>query len=97
MVSYIQNETQSTLDAFCEVINTSSGDKKWKLKGSYDHLPVMQFIMLERYDVVKKQAEALKLLIDNGVPNDVALMMCGMDKTMTLKPPKTPTPTSNTQ
>lgn len=86
MVSYIQNETQSTLDAFCEVINTSSIDKKWKLRGTYDHLPVMQFIMLERYDVVKKQGEALKALLDNGVPNEVALEMCGMDKTITLKP-----------
>jgi len=98
MVSYIQNETQSTLDAFCQVINTSSTDKKWKLKGSYDHLPVMQFIMLERYDVVVKQGEALAGLLATGVPNDIALEMCGMDKTMTLTPPKkeTPTPTSNT-
>lgn len=98
MVSYIQNETQSTLDAFCEVINTSSSDKVWKLKGSYDHLPVMQFIMLERYDVVKKQAEALTALLANGVPNDIALEMCGMDKTLKLTPlvqaeakPTTPT------
>ena len=96
MVSYIQNETQSTLDAFCQVINTTSNDKKWKLKGSYDHLPVMQFIMLERYDVVVKQAAALKALIESGVPNDIALEMCGMDKTMILTPPKAPTPTSNT-
>ena len=97
MVSYIQNETQSTLDAFCQVINTSSNDKKWKLKGTYDHLPVMQFIMLERYDVVVKQASALKALIESGVPNDIALEMCGMDKTMTLTPPKqeTPKPTSS--
>jgi len=95
MVSYIQNETQSTLDAFCQVINTSSNDKKWKLKGSYDHLPVMQFIMLERYDVVKKQGDALKALLDNGVPSDIALEMCGMDKTMKLTPLKVQQPTSN--
>jgi len=94
MVSYIQNETQSTLDAFCQVINTSSNDKKWKLKGTYDHLPVMQFIMLERYDVVAKQAAALKALFESGVPNDIALEMCGMDKTMTLTPPKPTTPTT---
>jgi len=95
MVSYIQNETQSTLDAFCEVINTSSSDKKWKLKGTYNHLPVMQYIMLERYDVVKKQGDALKSLLDNGVPNDIALEMCGMDKTIKLTQPKVQKPTSN--
>jgi len=95
MVSYIQNETQSTLDAFCEVINTSSSDKKWKLKGAYNHLPVMQYIMLERYDVVKKQGDALKSLLDNGVPNDIALEMCGMDKTIKLTQPKVQKPTSN--
>lgn len=94
MVSYIQNETQSTLNAFCEVINTTSSDKKWKLKGTYDHLPVMQFIMLEKYDVVKKQGEALKALIDMGVPDDIALEMCGMDKTITLTPPKQVKPTN---
>lgn len=98
MVSYIQNEVQSSLDAFCAVINTASSDKVWKLKGDYDHLPVMQFIMLERYDVVKKQAEALAALIAVGMPEDIALAMCGISTVIKLTPPKqeepkTPTPT----
>lgn len=95
MVSYIQNEMQSSLSAFCAVINTASNDKVWKLKGDYDHLPVMQFIMLERYDVVKKQAEALQLLINAGVPDDLALAMCGMPVDTVLTPPK-PEPTTTT-
>jgi hypothetical protein len=86
MVSYIQNEIQSSLDAFCQVINTSTDDKNWVLKGSYDHLPVMQFIMLERYDVVNKQATALKALRDAGVPDELAIEMCGLPKDTVLKP-----------
>jgi len=97
MVSYIQNETQSSLDHFCEVVNTFSDDKNWVIKGSYDHLPVMQFIMLERYEVVKKQGEALKLLRDAGVPDELAIKMCGLPVETVLakvvKPTSTPNPT----
>jgi hypothetical protein len=88
MVSYIQNEIQAHLDAFCLVVNTFSDDKVWELKGDYDHLPVMQFIMLERYDVVKKQGEALKLLTDAGVPEELAIAMCGLPVGTKLTPPK---------
>lgn len=90
MVSYIQNEIQSMLDAFCQVINTTSNDKNWVLKGTYDHLPVMQFIMLERYDVIKKKAEALKALLDAGVPEELALEMCGFPVGTKLTPPPKP-------
>lgn len=98
MVSYIQNEIQAHLDAFCLVVNTFGEDKVWKLKGDYDHLPVMQFIMLERYDVVKKQGEALKLLLDAGVPEELAISMCGLPVGTKLTPPpkiqpQTPPPT----
>ena len=51
--------------------------------------------MLERYDVVKKQAEALQLLINAGVPDDLALAMCGMPADTVLTPPK-PEPTTTT-
>lgn len=94
MVSYIQNEIQSSLDAFCLVINTSSNDKNWELKGTYDHMPVMQFIKLERYNVVLKQAEALKALIDAGVPAALALEMCEMPKDTVLEKPKQVTTTA---
>jgi hypothetical protein len=88
MVSYIQNEIQSCLNAFCEVINTASDDKRWKLSGDYEHLPVMQFIRLERYDVVKKQADALKSLLEIGVPTKLALEMCGMPVDTKIEKPK---------
>ena len=84
ITSYIQNEIQSSLDAFCEVINKSMPDKKWKLVGSYDHLPVMQFIKKEKYEAQKIRAEALKAMRDAGIPDDVALKELGFDPTTKL-------------
>lgn len=79
MVSYVQNEMQSSLNSFVAVFN-----KKFKstikLTGNYSHLPIMQFILLEKYDVVKKQAEALTLLRSAGVPDELAISMCGLPK-----------------
>lgn len=80
MVSYIQNEMQSTLNAFCEVVNGSIKHKNLELIGSYDHLPVMQFFKKERYMAVKEQALALKFLLEAGVPNELALEMVDMPK-----------------
>jgi len=94
MVSYIQNEITSSLDAFCEVINKSLKYKNLKLVGSYDHLPVMQFVLLEKYDIVGKQAAALKALLDIGVPLELALEMCGMPKDTKIIPPKVETSTA---
>lgn len=96
MVSYIQNEQQSSLDSFCEVINKSIPSGEWELKGSYDHLPVMQFVKLEKYDAVKKQADALKALLDAGIPPVLALEMCGLPKnTILVEKPKPETTQQN--
>jgi len=80
MVSYIQNEHQSSLDSFCEVINKGIPYKGLKLVGSYDHLPVMQTIKKEKYDSAKTQGEALKALLDAGVPDEIALELVGLPK-----------------
>jgi Phage portal protein len=86
ITSYIQNEIQSSIDAFCEVINKSSNDKKWKLVGSYDHLPVMQFIKKEKYEAQKIRGEALVALLNAGVPEEIALKELGFDPTVKLEP-----------
>lgn len=88
MVSYVQNEMQTSLDAFVAVIARSllAEEDKLVLKGSYEHLPIMQFILLERYEGVLKQGEALRVLRETGVPDDVALKMCGMDSHIKLGP-----------
>jgi HK97 family phage portal protein len=84
MVSYVQNEMQSFLNNMTAVFNKHFQDSGIILKGSYEHLPIMQFIRLERYDVVKKQADSLRALLSVGVPKEIALEMSGFDPTIEL-------------
>ena len=88
MVSYIQNEMQSFVDGFCEVINKHFSNGEIVLKGDYEAMPIMQFILIERYEGVKKRAEALKSLIDAGIPDKIALDMVGLDDKIQLKKPE---------
>ena len=62
MVSYIQNEQQPSVDAFSAVFQELLKDKNLKLVGSYEHLPIMQFILLERYEGLTLKGEALSAL-----------------------------------
>jgi len=78
MVSYIQNEIQPSLNSACAVFNKNKGDDK--IIGDYTHMPIMQFILLEKYDVVFKQATALKALLMVGIPQELALEMVDIDK-----------------
>lgn len=80
MVSYIQNEQQSSLDSFCEVFNKGIKYKNLKLVGTYEHLPVMQFIKKQKYESAELQGKALKALLDAGVPDEVALELVDLPK-----------------
>ena len=91
MVSYIQNEVQSSLDAFIAVLQKLITEKNLKLVGTYENLPVMQFVLIERYDGIAKKAAALKALIAVGIPEEIALDMCGFEKSIKLTPPKVET------
>ena len=85
MVSYIQNEMQASTNAFADVLNQLIDDSDYKLVGSYEHLPIMQFILIERYEGISKKAKALNDLLITGVPKEVALEMCGFDKDLQLE------------
>ena len=85
MVSYIQNEMQASTNAFSDVLNQLIDDTDFKLVGSYEHLPIMQFILIERYEGISKKAKALNDLLITGVPKEVALEMCGFDKDLKLE------------
>lgn len=85
MVSYIQNEMQASTNAFADVLNELLLDTDYKLVGSYEHLPIMQFILIERYEGISKKAKALNDLLITGVPKEVALEMCGFDKDLQLE------------
>lgn len=83
MVSYVQNEMQSSLNAFCEVFSRDLEDEN-KLVGSYEHLPIMQFILIERYKVKEGLGRALSSLRSAGLPDDIALTEVGLDPTIKL-------------
>ena len=97
MVSFIQNEMQGTLDYVLSVLNKDLKEtyKNYSLVGSYDHLPVMQFVLLERYKVVETRGKALATLRNAGLPDEVALEMCELDPNIKLKEIKNEKPEKN--
>lgn len=84
MVSYLQNEMQSSLDAFCNVLNKVIAEKGEELVGDYEHLPIMQFILIERYKGVWERGNALLMLRKSGLPDKLALELVGLDKNIVL-------------
>ncbi len=98
MVSFIQNEIQGVADDCCAVINKHYKVKgSYSLKGNFDHVPVMQYIMLERYEVRKKLGEALKILREAGIPDEDCLEILGLDKGIQLKEILNETESANEQ
>lgn len=92
MVSYIQNEINPSANAADQVYQQLIKDEPYmKVHTTYEHLPVMQFILKERYEVVKLQTEALTGMVAAGFPSEYALDLCGFKKDIQLTPPK-PTP-----
>jgi HK97 family phage portal protein len=84
MVSYYQNEIQSSLDAFTAVFNKII-EPELELVGDYEHLPIMQYILIERYKVAEGLGKALTALRSAGLPDNVALEKCGLDTTIKLE------------
>lgn len=84
MVSYMQNETQSTLNAVIAVFQREITGANLELEGDYEHLPIMQFVLIERYEAVSKRAKALNDLLRTGIPEEIALELCGFDKSIEL-------------
>jgi HK97 family phage portal protein len=85
MVSYIQNEMQSSINSICAVLNKTLNDNNLELVGSYEHLPVMQFINKEKYEGIEQRGLALQALRDAGLPDEIALELCGFDKNIELE------------
>lgn len=86
MVSYIQNEMQSTVDSVSAVFQKLIPEEHLVIKGTYEHLPIMQFILIERYDGLIKKGQALSALRSAGLPDELALEECGFDSNITLNP-----------
>lgn len=86
MVSYIQNEMQSSADAVAKVLQLMISEPNLEVRGSYDHLPVMQFYLMQRYEALSKKAQALEDLLNVGIPQENALEECGYDRNLKLNP-----------
>ena len=84
MVSYIQNEMQASLNSLVATFHKIPIEENYKIIGSYEHMPIMQYILLERYKVTTEQAKALTGLLNAGVPQEIALEKVGLDKNIKL-------------
>lgn len=95
MASYVQNEIQATMNSTASAIQEIIPEKNLKLVGTYENLPIMQFILLEKYEGILKRATALQALRNAGVPDELALDICNFPKDTKLAPLVTVDPNSN--
>ena len=84
MVSYIQNEMQSSLNAFTAVFNKMI-EPGYELVGTYEHLPIMQYILIERYKVAEGLGAAILSMRNAGLPDDYILKTLNIDSSIKLK------------
>jgi hypothetical protein len=79
MVAFIQNEMETMLQDFTQSMSLEL-DNGEKLIGTYDEMAVMQYIKLQHFDSLIKQATALKTMQAAGVSWEDAIELCGFDK-----------------
>lgn len=67
IIRYIQSSIQPSADNFVNSLSSSLGlvDRGLKLKASYNHLPVMQSVMLTKMDSFKSSQEMIKIALEN--------------------------------
>lgn len=86
MTSFIQNDIQTMMNDLTLSLESAFLESGEELIGTYDHLPVMQFIQIEKYAALQGRAKALNDLLATGVPEEVALELCEFDKSIKLNP-----------
>ena len=85
MISFLQNQVQSDIDYLCRKLSIGFElDKRYALRGNFNHLPIMQFILKEKFEGIKAMGEALLELRKAGLPDDIALAECGLDSNIKL-------------
>jgi hypothetical protein len=95
MVSYIQNEMKSSADGVVAVLQKMIKEDNLTLKATFEDLPIMQFILIERYEGVEQRAVALAALRAAGLPDEVCLELCDFELGITLKPIEKPAENGN--
>ena len=98
LISYIQNETQPTLNSFITTINNHFfADSNRELVGTYENMPVMLEFKSVKYNGIVSQIGALNAMITAGFPMEMSLETCGFDKTIKLLPPEAKEEATNNQ
>lgn len=80
MVSFIQNEMQGSIDAVTAVFQKLIPEENLVLRAHYNNLPVMQFVLLEKYKMIKLRVDALTAARKAGLPDADALELCDFDR-----------------
>jgi hypothetical protein len=75
-IRFYQNEIQNIGQTFCDSISQHFGlfDKGEKLTANYDHLPIMQKVMVDKVDAFKKHQESIKIALENQTITSVEAM-----------------------
>lgn len=73
VINYIQNSIQSTADNTMNSFSQTWGlfEKGERLKASYDHLAVMQSVVVDKINNFKALQETIKVALENGTMNEV--------------------------
>lgn len=77
-VGFIQGVVQEFIDDFCNSLMSFYKIEDLELKGSFNHLPIMQVVENKKADSVKKKAEAIKTLVDAGFTKEQAIELLGL-------------------
>ena len=71
MSSFIQNSIYSIMLDFTESLNKYWIEDNYELVGTYDHLPIMNFLELEKLQALNAKADAILKLRQAGVPDEL--------------------------
>lgn len=82
IVAYYQNILQTKVDDFAASLGNRLLAKGEVLRGGYDHLPVMKYILDQKYKGIKELAIALKNLQDAGMKWKDALRILEIDESL---------------
>lgn len=84
MTSFIQNDMVSMMNDFALSLGQALLPDNLQLIGSYDHLPVMEYLNKEKADARLTQAQALNTFLTLGMDEKAALELCGLDTNITV-------------
>jgi len=73
----IQSEANDVAGTLTNAYNYLEQGKEVRL--TFNHLPAMKYVELEKVEFIKKQAETIKLLVDSGATFESAVAMLGID------------------